>query len=237
VPSFIGIILTSKKMLIIKKSFFLRHMRIIVSTISLLLIACSHIAAQDTLPKFKAIDKTNGKTIISWIHYYPNVRQLTIMRSTDSLKNFIPIANMPNPDAAQNGYTDGKYKLGKLYYYRIYIMQAGGKFFYTPSQRPAIDSSWKKNLSKGSNGNTIENKFTSKYVFSNASHDVVLKLYQSAINNYEVKFYDGQKLIIHLKDIKDDYLILEKLNFKTKGCYRYEVLKKGKIDEMHLVCL
>ncbi|MBS1565305.1 MAG: hypothetical protein JST39_13005, partial [Bacteroidetes bacterium] len=45
--------------------------------------------AQDTLPRFTLLNKGNGRIIVSWTNPYKDkVHQLSIQRSTDSLRNF-----------------------------------------------------------------------------------------------------------------------------------------------------
>ena len=44
--------------------------------------------AQDTLPRFSVTARGTGKILISWHNKYPDVLQISIQRSADSLKNF-----------------------------------------------------------------------------------------------------------------------------------------------------
>ena len=51
--------------------------------------------AQETLPGFSASLKSNGKVLISWRNTYPAVNQISIQRSTDSLRNFTTLITVP----------------------------------------------------------------------------------------------------------------------------------------------
>jgi hypothetical protein len=95
--------------------------------------------AQETLPKFSAVLKTNGKTIISWKNNYPVVKQISVQRSLDSLKNFMTILTVPDPTVAENGLVDAKTPAQKIFY-RLFIVLDSGKYIFTKSQKPIVDT-------------------------------------------------------------------------------------------------
>ncbi|WP_431215007.1 hypothetical protein ACQ86N_09860 [Puia sp. P3] len=91
--------------------------------------------AQDTLPHFSAIARGPGKILISWHNKYPVVTQISIQRSTDSLKNFATLLTVPDPTLPANGITDNKAPHPN-FYYRLFIVLDNGKYLFTPSHRP-----------------------------------------------------------------------------------------------------
>ncbi len=96
--------------------------------------------AQETLPSFTLINKGNHRIICSWTNPYGDgIKQLTIQRSSDSLKNFKSILTLPDPTVPQNGYVDTKAPEEQMFY-RIYIQLDSGKYIFSPAKRPFVDS-------------------------------------------------------------------------------------------------
>ncbi len=91
--------------------------------------------AQDTLPHFSATARGPGKILISWRNNYPIINQISIQRSTDSLKNFTTLLTVPDPTLPANGVVDNKAPHPN-FYYRLFIVLEAGKYVFTPSQRP-----------------------------------------------------------------------------------------------------
>jgi hypothetical protein len=91
--------------------------------------------AQDTLPHFTATARGPGKILISWRNNYPIINQISIQRSTDSLKNFTTLLTVPDPTLPANGVVDNKAPHPN-FYYRLFIVLDAGKYLFTPSQRP-----------------------------------------------------------------------------------------------------
>ncbi|HTL09376.1 MAG TPA: hypothetical protein VL307_13995 [Chitinophagaceae bacterium] len=96
-------------------------------------------SAQDTLPAFSLANKGNNRIIISWTNPYSNIRQLSIQRSVDSTANFKSILTLPDPTVPQNGYADTKAFHDHMFY-RLYILLDSGKYIFTKSKRPVIDT-------------------------------------------------------------------------------------------------
>ncbi len=90
--------------------------------------------AQDTLPRFSAAAHGPGKILISWHNNYPVVTQISIQRSTDSLKNFTTLLTVPDPKLPANGAVDKAPHPN--FYYRLFIVLDNGKYLFTPSRRP-----------------------------------------------------------------------------------------------------
>lgn len=91
--------------------------------------------AQDTLPRFTAIARGTGKILISWRNKYPVVSQISIQRSSDSLKYFTTLVTVPDPKLPENGAMDSKADHPN-YYYRLFIVLDNGQYFFTRSRRP-----------------------------------------------------------------------------------------------------
>ena len=94
--------------------------------------------AQDTLPGFTASLKSGGKVLISWRNGFPSVNQISIQRSTDSLKNFTTLLTVPDPQIPENGFVDSKPGNIKMYY-RIFILFPNSKYMFTKSRRPVLE--------------------------------------------------------------------------------------------------
>lgn len=90
--------------------------------------------AQDTLPAFTA-KNINGKIILSWVNHFPVVKQLSIQRSSDSLKGFKTILTLPDPSSVTNGFLDNNAP-DTISFYKIYILLDSGKYVFSKSQRP-----------------------------------------------------------------------------------------------------
>jgi len=94
--------------------------------------------AQDILPGFTASLKSNGKILISWRNAYPAINQISIQRSTDSLRNFTTLITVPDPRIPENGFVDGKPGNSKMYY-RIFILFPNSKYMFTKSRRAVLE--------------------------------------------------------------------------------------------------
>jgi hypothetical protein len=90
--------------------------------------------AQDTLPRFSATARGPGKILISWHNNYPIVTQISIQRSTDSLKDFTTLLTVPDPKLPANGAVDRAPHPN--FYYRLFVVLDNGKYLFTPSRRP-----------------------------------------------------------------------------------------------------
>ena len=112
-----------------------------LSLIPALLFLCLSAAAQDTLPKYSIDNRGQDRIIISWTNPFgAQIRQLSIQRSFDSLKNFKSILTVPDPTVPQNGYVDTKATNDHMYY-RLYILLDSGKYLFSRSRRPVKDNS------------------------------------------------------------------------------------------------
>jgi hypothetical protein len=98
----------------------------------------------DTLPKFFLKDMGNNRIVIGWVNNYPDIRQISIQRSFDSLLNYKTILTVPDPAAIQNGYMDAKATNDHMFY-RLYILLDKGVYLFSAAKKPARDSLRKTN--------------------------------------------------------------------------------------------
>ena len=108
----------------------------------LVLLTCS-LQAQDTLPKFSVRNVGNNRIIIGWVNKFPNIKQISIQRSFDSILNFKTILTVPDPSNPQNGYLDTKATNDHMFY-RLYILLEKGYFIFSESKRPVTDTARKE---------------------------------------------------------------------------------------------
>jgi hypothetical protein len=113
-------------------------MRFLSVLILVSVFAMPYAKAQDTLPGFTASLKSSGKVLISWRNGYPSVNQISIQRSTDSLRNFTTLLTVPDPQIPENGFVDSKPGSSKMYY-RIFILFPNSKYMFTKSRRPLVE--------------------------------------------------------------------------------------------------
>jgi len=99
------------------------------------ILISSGVQAQDTLPNFSVEDKGGGRIVVSWSNPYPNLIQLAVQRSYDSLKRFSSVYSSTSPELPINGFSD-KIVPGLKVYYRIFYVMKGGAYYFTKSKRP-----------------------------------------------------------------------------------------------------
>jgi len=219
----------------------------------------SKLSAQDTLPKFTVKNVGNNRVIISWTNAYGLVKQISVQRSNDSLKNYKTILSVPDPMNKQNGYADTKANGGNMFY-RLFIVLDGSSYIFSTAKRPVIDTvateaeQQKKLLDpfsvevnkpvknmdstlKGS-GYDSRNKpnifVPSHYVYTARDGNIHLNLPDADTKKYSVKFYDeNDKFLFELKNIKGSSLILDKTNFYHAGWFKFELFVDDVLKEKH----
>lgn len=95
---------------------------------------CNGVIGQDTLPRFSVINR-NGKIILSWVNHFPLVKQISIQRSSDSLKNFKTILTLPDPSSITNGFLDNNAPNDSSFY-KLYILLDKGEYIFSKPQKP-----------------------------------------------------------------------------------------------------
>ena len=232
-----------------KKSIPLFATLLVTSFISLSL------KAQDTLPNFSLKNVGNNRIIISWTSFYQNAKQISIQRSTDSLRGYKTIVTVPDPTTIRNGYVDTKAPSGNMYY-RIFIVLAGARYFFTTPKRPFADSlilgkDQGKNINPfgidvnkpGKFNDSIINGpgvtkikpdifIPSNYVYTAKDGNVHLNFPNADTVNYWVKFFnDKDQFLFEIKNLKDPSLIVDKANFYHAGWFKFELYVNEKLKE------
>jgi len=115
-------------------------MKKFLSVFTVLLYTGFSAIAQDTLPQFTLKNIGDRHILISWKNNYELVKQISIQRSSDSLKNFKTIMSVADPTSKENGFADTKAP-GDNLYYRLFIVMDNGGFVFTTAKKPVLDSS------------------------------------------------------------------------------------------------
>lgn len=204
-------------------------------------------AQQDTLPDFSVKNVGNNRYIIGWINPFPDMKQISIQRSHDSLRNYKTILSVADPKAIQNGFVDTQAPNDHMYY-RIFYVVGDGMYFFTPSRKPVIDTTSAATAVQGSNptpanGNGVVKETAvikkpsyvpSFYVYTKNDGNVFLNLPNADKDDYRIKFFEENgTLLFEIKDIKESGLVLDKANFHRSGWYLFELIKDDKVIEKH----
>lgn len=216
--------------------------------------------AQEVLPNV-TVKESGGKVIISWLNdYKKNVTVISIQRSYDSLRNFTTIGAVLNPQNLENGYLDQNPPYNKMYY-RVFIAFDGGTYEYSTAQTP-VEEIFTKIVKAADGRDSIvvitapelepwqidpgvveptvgEPKVkTQSNLVHNYGENVVLDLPNALTRKYVVKFLDeNNKLVLEIKDFKETYLIIEKVNFKRSGIYNFQLFEDGILIEENFVLI
>jgi hypothetical protein len=221
--------------------------KLILSFLFLFAIAGKIIYAQDTLPKFSVKNIGNNRIIISWTNTFETIKQVSIQRSFDSLRNYKSILTVPDPTTRQNGFVDTKATNDHMFY-RLYILLDKGVYLFSNAKRPVIDSLHKivsNNNDQGMVNDSvnvpvtpvIKNKppgFTpSRYVYTYKDGYVRINLPEND-KKYNIRFFeDDETFLFELKDIKERVFRIDKTNFYHAGWFRFELYEDGKLIEKH----
>jgi hypothetical protein len=219
----------------------------------LLVPALVPVYAGDTLPSFSVKNRL-GKIIISWVNNFPELVQISIQRSPDSLRGYKTILTVPDASAITNGYLDNKAPDQKSFY-RLYVQQPGGKYFFTKPARPIVDTSRniKYEIAKN-NQVTIRNNnghqqtdsmavkapevkpsfIPSSFVFTNIDGNVSIALPNAKQANYTLKFYrEDDTPLFQMSRVKEEQLTLDKSNFVKSGWFKFELFENEMLKEKH----
>ena len=218
--------------------------------LSLFIIGIAKIlCAQDTLPKFSVKNVGNNRIIISWTNKFESIKQISIQRSFDSLRNYKSILTVPDPTTPQNGFVDTKATNDHMFY-RLYILLDKGVYLFSNTKRPVPDS-----LRKTASENTIDKVMNtdsvnvpvmaipvktkpagfvpSRYVYTFKDGYVRINLPDND-KKYSIKFFeDDETFLFELKDIKERIFRIDKTNFYHAGWFRFELYEDGKLIEKH----
>lgn len=74
--------------------------------------------------------------------------------------------------------------------------------------------------------------FPSKWIYTAKDNNVVLHLPEANSKKYRAIFYDElERKVFELSNLKEEYLIIEKVNFVRSGWYNFELFDNGKLVE------
>jgi len=77
-----------------------------------------------------------------------------------------------------------------------------------------------------------EISFPSKWIYTAKDNNVILHLPEAAVKRYSAIFYNElDKKVFELNNLKEEYLIIEKVNFVRSGWYSFELYDNGKLVE------
>ena len=217
------------------------------------LISCIYTQAQDTLPKFNIQNVGNHRIIIGWTNTFENIKQISIQRSFDSLKNFKTILTVPDATTPQNGYVDTKADNDRMFY-RLYILLDKGVYLFSEAKRPVPDTSVKRTMGRidrpslslpviptdsVANGPVISNNrakvdlwVPSKFVYTFKDGYIRINLPDEADKKYSIKFFTiDDEALFELKDIREKHFKIDKANFYRTGWFKFELYEDGKLKE------
>ncbi|MGN8033679.1 hypothetical protein ACTJJ0_01215 [Chitinophaga sp. 22321] len=199
------------------------------------------------LPDFSASIKT-GKIQLDWISGFPQVKEIGIQRSLDSVLNFNTIGYASYPTQTRNAYLDNKPLPGNNYY-RLFILFNNGRFIYSKTVLALSDSTIRadqklqyadiKDAARGLRGKEQENKeperalwHPSNYIYTTADGNINIKLPEAPQKKYSVKFYEPNgAFLFDIDQVKAPFLILEKAIFLHAGWFNFEIFEDGKLKE------
>jgi hypothetical protein len=222
--------------------------------------ACCLAHAQDTLPNFSVKNIGNNRIVISWVNNYQLVKQISIQRSVDSLRNYRTILTVPDPMNKSNGYVDVKAPNDQSFY-RLFIVLNGAMFVFSPVKKPLLDtakneltaterkkldpfslevnrpiitmdSTLKKNSFDPKNKPDIF--IPSNFIYTSSDGNVHLNLPGASEKKYSIKFYEENFIFLfEIKNIKETSLILDKTVFYHSGWFNFELYEDDKLKEKH----
>ena len=229
-----------------------------LALLSLLLIISACVFAQDTLPRFSVRNVGNNRILIGWLNNFESVKQISIQRSFDSLKNFRSIFTVVDPSIPENGYADTKAPNDHMFY-RLYIQLDKGVYLFSDPRRPIIDTVVKtvrivpkpENFSNPGtppifpldsgvavtpiitpNKPKAEMWTPSKFVYTLRDGYIKISLPEDEDKKYNIKFFTSDdELLFELKDIKDRNFKVDKTNFYHAGWFKFELYENGELKE------
>jgi hypothetical protein len=205
-----------------------------------LLCAASSAFGQDTLPRFSVRNVGNNRIIVGWTNTFPVVKQISIQRSHDSLKNYKTILSVTDPNAVQNGFADTKAPNDHMYY-RLFVNLDSGRYFFTQPRMPVLDTARAVvNLPVADKKDTVVKKpvikrpefVPSYFVYTNREGYVFINLPDADKKKYHIKFFeDDETFLFELKNIRETGITLDKANFLHAGWFRFELYNDEKLVE------
>ncbi len=219
-----------------------------ISLITCVLFCFGAASAQvaDTLPEFSVNNAGNKRYVIGWVNNFGLVKQISIQRSHDSLKNFTTILSVADPNARQNGFVDSKAPNDHMYY-RLFVVLDKGQYFFTVPKKPFTDTTTFAKLEKNSVIEKAKDSLAitikpivpkkpefvpSFYVYTNRDGYVFVNLPDAQKKKYSIKFYDeDDSFLFEIKLVQEPALTLDKTNFMHAGWFKFELYDNDKLIE------
>ena len=212
---------------------------------ALIIISNTMFAQQKALP-FIEVKNISNKIIVSWVNDYNKpITALNIQRSYDSLQNYTTIGSVLSPQSKENGFADANFPYNKMYY-RVFVSFEGGSYIITAPARPVKEFYVNDNpladrylwmvSPKDSSLIYPPSKpgitYPSSTIFTAKDNNIIIHLENASTKKYSVKFFDeAEKFLFELTKLKEEYLIIEKVNFVHTGWFRFELYENGLIIE------
>ncbi len=74
--------------------------------------------------------------------------------------------------------------------------------------------------------------YPSQRIYTGRENNVVIYLHNAAIKKYSVKFFDeNDNFLFELTKLREEYLIIERVNFVHSGWFHFELFENGKLVE------
>ena len=208
-------------------------------------------AQQDTLPKFSLKNVGNNRILVGWKNKFENVKQISIQRSFDSVKNFKTILTVANPTLPENGYLDTKAPSDYMYY-RLYIMLDKGSYLFSDTKKPVLDTIVAQKSPKKGNDEIAQTPAEepevvkeiapvkpkvvpwapSKYVYTLKDGYIKINLPEAGDKKYDIKFFTSEdEPLFELKAVSDKSFKIDKANFYHAGWFKFELYEDGELKE------
>lgn len=210
--------------------------KVALSILLVTLMLGNTIIAQDTLPRFSLKNVGNNRILVEWVNSFEAVKQISIQRSFDSLKNFRTILTVPDPTLPANGYMDNKAPNDHMFY-RLYIMLDKGAYLFSPTKKPVIDTgAGTAGPAPVTNLNDpllqADGWVPSRYVYTVKEGYVRISLPGDSTRRYSLKFFTvTDELLFELKEVKERNFKIDKANFYRSGWFRFELYENEVLKE------
>ena len=217
-----------------QRYIFYYLMRKILFLLGFTLLAALPLLAQEALPQI-TVKNINGKVIVSWLNDFVKLpKSISIQRSFDSLKNYVTIGSVLNPENRENGYADAKPLYTNLFY-RVFVAFDGGSYMFSSPARPVKMIPGFSELSTADSIALFHIRpvtYASNRVRIGRDNNVTLYLKDAETKKYSVKFYDDDRnLLFVLNKLHETDLIVDKVNFVHAGWFYFEVYESGRLLE------
>lgn len=191
--------------------------------------------ARDTLPRFSLKNVGSDRILVEWVNTFENVKQISIQRSFDSLKNFKTILTVPDPSLPANGYMDTKAPNDHMFY-RLYILLDKGSYLFSDTKKPAIDTFTATGPAPVAQLNDpllqADGWVASRYVYTVKDGYVRISLPGDSLTRYDLKFFTiTDEPLFELKGVKERNFKIDKANFYRSGWFKFELYENDRMKE------